>query len=104
MSRSTCSIASASRSRCVIVADEMQESVHRKMGNMMGERLALGAGLPGDSLIGKHDVADERRLAAGALRRERQHVRGRVDAAPVAVEQADRRIIGQHDSKLRPPC
>ena len=37
---------------------------------------------------------------AWLLRRKRQHVGRLVLAAPVAVERADRRIIGQHDRKL----
>ena len=85
----------------VIVADQMQESMHGKMGDMMGERLALVAGLARDGLVGEHDVAESwPLLAAGVLGRKRQHVRGRIDAAPIPVEQADRRIIGQNDSKL----
>ncbi len=102
ISRSICSIASASLVAVVIVADEMQETVHRKMGDMMSKRLAFGSGLPRDGLVGKDDVAEMRRLVRGLLARERQHVGGGVDAAPMPVELADRRIIGQDDSKLRP--
>ena len=36
----------------------------------------------------------------GACGGKRQHIGRLVDAAPVAVERSDRRIIGQHDSKL----
>jgi hypothetical protein len=41
----------------VIVADQMQETVHGKMGEMMGERLALRAGFARDGLEGENDVA-----------------------------------------------
>ncbi len=88
----------------MIVADEVQETMYRKMGEMMRERLALGAGLTRDGLIGEHDVAEMRRLVRGSLARKRQHVGGGVDAAPQPVELTDRRIIGQNDSKLRPGC
>ena len=41
----------------VIVAVEMQKTMHRKVGNMVGERLAFVTGLARDGLVGKHDVA-----------------------------------------------
>ena len=41
--RSVRSISSASLVPFVVVADQMQEPVHGKMGEMMGERLALGS-------------------------------------------------------------
>src|SRR5277367_1185238 len=44
----------------VIVADEMQKTMHGKMGNMMGERLVLAASLTLDRLEGEHDVAEVR--------------------------------------------
>ena len=47
-----------------------------------------GLGIPGDRSFGGKG----------------QHVRGRVDAPPVTVEQAYSRIIGQDDSKLVPGC
>jgi len=42
----------------VIVADEMQETMDRKMGEMMGKRLSLGAGLARNGVEGKNDVAE----------------------------------------------
>jgi hypothetical protein len=62
----------------VIVTQKMQETVHGKMGDMMGERLVLGAGLTGNGFVGQDDVADEGRVIPGALGRERQHVGGGV--------------------------
>jgi hypothetical protein len=88
----------------VIVSQEVQETVHGKVGDMMNEWLAFGARFPRNGFKRQNDVADERRLAPGAARRERQDVRGGIDPAPGAVEQADSRIIGQYDSKLRARC
>ena len=50
----------------VIVSQEVQEAVHGKVGDMMGERLALAAGLSFDRFIGHDDVADKRRIARSA--------------------------------------
>lgn len=41
----------------VIVADEVEETMDREMGKMMGKRLSLGAGLARNGLEGKNDVA-----------------------------------------------
>ena len=88
----------------MIVADEVKKSMHRQMGEVMRERLALGLGLARDGLVGQHDVAEMRRVVRGALGRKRQYVGGRIDTAPKPVELADGRIIGQNNSKLRPGC
>src|SRR5580704_8084481 len=77
----------------MIVADEVQKTMHDKMGEMMSERLALGTGLPRDGLVGQDDVAEMRRLVRGLLARKRQHVGGGVDAAPKPVELTERRTI-----------
>ncbi len=87
----------------VIVAEEMQKTVHGKMGNMMGKRLVLAAGFTLDGFEGQHDIA-EMRFRTSVFRRKRQYVRGLIDAPPIPVKQAYRRIIGQDDSKLRPAC
>src|SRR5579872_1478555 len=42
----------------VIVSDQMQESVNRKMAEMMGERLLLFIGFPARRLEGDGDVAE----------------------------------------------
>ena len=42
----------------VVVADQMQEPMDGKVGDMMGERLVFAARLARDGLIGKHDVAE----------------------------------------------
>src|SRR5262245_9629175 len=86
----------------VIVAEEMQETMDREVGEMVSERLALGFGFAADGLIGDDNVAEMVRRVAAMLRRrrrKRQHVGRRIVAAPVAIERTDRRIIGQHDSK-----
>ena len=97
---------SASRIVLVVVAEQMQKAVHREMREMMLERLAFGAASRAVVSIGDDDVAEQRRRCArcaarALLRRKRQHVGRLVVAAPVAIERLDRRIIGQHDSKLR---
>jgi hypothetical protein len=90
----------------VIVADQMQEAMHGKMGDMMSERLVFAARLSRDGFKGKNNVAEmsTKRLAGHVFGRERQHIGGRIDAAPIPVEQANCRIISQNDSKLRPAC
>ena len=88
----------------MVVAKKVKKPVHRKMGEMMGEWLVLGVGFPRDRLLGENDVADEwRPWPRWIPARERQHIRGCIDAAPLRLSEADRRIIGQEDSKLRPP-
>jgi len=54
----------------VIVAVKVQETVHDKMGEMMGGRLALSARLARNGLVGKHDIAKVRRFAADGFRGE----------------------------------
>ena len=104
----------------VIVADEMQESMHREMREMVREGLALGVRFALRRLVGDHDIAEQARpvaqvglpLIPGANRvryssglgRERQHVGRRILAPPIAVERPDRQIIGQHDSNLALDC
>ena len=66
IARSSCSIVSASRVGLVIVAQQVEKSMHGEMGEMMVERLALGRGLARDGLVGDRDVAE--RFAAPAPR------------------------------------
>jgi len=54
----------------VIVAVKVQETVDDKMGEMMGERFALGARLTRDGLAGKHDIAEVCRFAVNGFRGE----------------------------------
>ena len=90
----------------VIVADQMQETVHREMAEMMVERLLFLVGLPARRLIGDRDIAEHARRIVGPCRPgrlqrgKRQHVGRLVDAAPVAVQRADAGIVGQHDRKF----
>jgi hypothetical protein len=90
----------------VIVTDQVQETMHRKMAEMMLERLLFLIGLLAHRLIGNRDVAEHagrvvRSARAGRLqRRERQHIGRLVDAAPVAVERANAGVVGQHDRQL----
>lgn len=84
----------------MVVAKKVKKPVNRKMGEMMGEWLVLGVGFPRDRLLGENDVADEWPVATWIPAWERQHIGGCIDAAPLPVEEADRRIIGQEDSNL----
>lgn len=88
----------------MVVAKKVKKPVHPKMGEMMGEWLVLGVGFLRDRLPGENDVADEWPVTTGIPAWERQNVRGRIDAAPLPIEEADCRIIGQEDSNLHPPC
>jgi len=54
----------------VIVAVKVQETVHGKMGEMMGERLSLGARLACNGLGGKDDIAEVCRFAVNGFRGE----------------------------------
>ena len=85
----------------VIVADQVQETMHGKMGDMMGERLALRRAPRARWFQRQERCRRDGRLAAALFGRERQHVGGRIDAPPIPVERAYCRIIGQNDSKLR---
>src|SRR3954463_15462897 len=84
----------------VIVADQMQETVDRKMTEMMVERLLFVIGLFARRLVGDGDIAEHARRVVrctrGRLqRRERQHIGRLVDAAPVAVQRANAGVVGQ---------
>ena len=70
--------------RLVIVADEMQKAMHRQMGEMIAERLALSVGLARRGLVGDHDVAEDARAdrGCGSGAGKRQHVGRLVLAAP----------------------
>ena len=86
----------------MIVADQMQETVHRQMAEMMVERLLFVIRLAAGRLVGDGDVAEHARGVVGAgragrlQRRKRQHVGRLVDAAPVAVQGANAGVVGQH--------
>src|SRR5580704_4390964 len=78
----------------MIVADQMQKAVDRKVAQMMLERLSFRIGLAPRRLVGDRDVAEHARRIArlarafGLQRRKRQHVGRLVDAAPIAVQRA----------------
>ena len=90
----------------VIVADQMQEAVDRKMAEMMVERLLFVVGFFARRLIGDGDIAEHARRVVGRARsgrlqrRKRQHVGRLVDAAPVAVQRLNPGIVGQHDREF----
>src|ERR1700682_4011015 len=73
----------------VIVADQMQETMHRQMAEMMIERLLFVIGLLSRRFIGDGDVAEHaRRIVGGAWAgrrqgRKRQHICRLVGARPV---------------------
>ena len=89
----------------VVIADQMQEAVHREMTQMMLEGLGFLIGFPPRRLIGNRDVAEHarhvvRRLSARLQCGKRQHIGRLVDAAPVAVQRPDAAVVGQHHRKL----
>src|SRR5437868_13662320 len=90
----------------VIVADQVQETMYRKMAEMMLERLLFVIGFLAHRLIGDRDVAEHARCIAGSARagglqrRERQHIGRLVDAAPGQVERANAGVVGQHDRQF----
>ena len=63
---SSFSMASASSSACVIVAGEMQKSMHREMRQMMRKGLVLGARFAFRRLVGDHDIAEQARDSGAA--------------------------------------
>src|SRR6516165_6213835 len=90
----------------VVVADQVEKSMNRKMGDMIPQRLVLGLGFPSRRLIGDHYVAEATmtirndrtgrsisifrramplyaRSARSAHRRKRQHICRLILAAPV---------------------
>ena len=84
----------------------MQKAMHGQMTEMVLERLVFGVGFAARGLIGDGDVAQHaRRIVAvgrafGLQRWKREHVGRLVDAAPVLVERADARVVGQHDREF----
>src|SRR6202050_2884283 len=87
----------------MIVADQMQETMHRQMAEMMVERLLLVVGFLADRLIGDRDVAEHAWWVAGTSgagrrqRRERQHVGRLVDTAPGQIQRPDDGVVRQPD-------
>jgi len=79
----------------VVVADQVQRSVHGEVREVIADRLALLAGLARDDGRTDREIAEHRRaLAADALVRKAQHVRRVVLAAVVAIELA--RSVSDH--------
>ena len=95
------SISSASRVGLVIVAEEMQKAMHREMGEMMQERLAFVARIRAPASHRRSTMSPSNAAGPVARRgRKRQHIGRLVVAAPVAVERADRRVVGEQDADL----
>ena len=71
-------MASASASVVVIIAEEMQKSVHDEMLHMMLERDALSRASRCDGLQRQHDIAEKARIVVvdrnGGPGGKRQHV------------------------------
>src|SRR4051812_39565084 len=73
----------------VIVTDQVQEAVDRKVAEMMIERLLLVVGFPSRRVIGNRDFPEHPRRvvwtdrAARLQGRKRQHVGRLVDASPI---------------------
>jgi hypothetical protein len=49
----------------VVVSQQMQKPMHRKMGDMMGKWLVFRLGFRCDGFVGQDHVTDEQRIAAG---------------------------------------
>ena len=94
------------RIRLMIVADEVQKTVHREMCQVMQEDPVFILGLALERLVGNDNIAKQF-LALGCFvrrSRERQHVCRLVYSAPVAIERGDRRIVGEHDTHFSARC
>ena len=100
---SSASISSASASTLMIVADEVEKTMHREMGEVMQKNPVFIVAFAGERLVGDDDIAEE--LRADAVR----VVAAGNDSTLVglsmprhcAIERANRRVVGQHDSSLR---
>src|SRR5437588_9087782 len=72
--------------RLMIVAQEVQEAMHRKMGKMMGERSCLGLRLADRGLVRDGDVAEVSGCEGGRRgSREAKDVGRAVDAPPLPI-------------------
>ena len=87
----------------VVVALQVKEPVHGKMGKVMKKLHALFVAFALQRLKGDDNVTQHFFAAAG-LGRKRQHVGRLVDAAPSAVKRSHVRIAGQHDTHFAIRC
>ena len=81
----------------------MQKSMHRQMGKMMRKGFVLGVRFTFRRLVGDHDITEQARYSTSAARfvgGKGQHIGRCILAAPIAVERADRCIVGQYDGKF----
>ena len=99
-------MSSASASTLMIVADEVEKTMHREMGEMMKKNPVLVGAFALERLVGNDDIAEQfSGDGAGRMRRrKRQHVGRLVDAAPLAIERTNRLIVGQHDTHFAVRC
>ena len=87
----------------MIVAGEMQESMHRKMGSMMRKGFILGARFTFRGFVGDHNITEQVGCSTSPPHfrgAKRQHIGRSVLATPIAIERPDRQIVRQHDRKL----
>ena len=90
----------------MIVPDEMQKTMHRKVREMMQEDAVLIVAFTFKRLVGDNDVAEQGCVPGGRLagRRKRQHVGRLVDPTLFAVEVANRRIVCKYDTHFAAGC
>src|SRR4026209_1094564 len=88
------------RGSLVVVAVEVEKPMHREVGEVMKKVAVLIGAFPFERLESDHDIPKQPYAFAGAGARggKRQNVGRLVDAAPVPVERADRRIVGEHNT------
>ena len=94
------------RGGLVVVAVEVEKPMHREVGEVMKKVAVLISAFPFERLESDHDIAEQPRAFAGVGTRngKRQNVGRLVDAAPIPVERADRRIVGEHNTDFTARC
>jgi hypothetical protein len=81
----------------------MKESMHREVGKMMCKGFVLGARFTFRRLVGDYDITEQVGCStsmARVLGGKGEHVGRCVFRTPIAIERPDRRVVGEHDSKL----
>ena len=88
----------------MIEAEEMQHAMHHEMGRVICGRDASIGGLGEHGFAGEHHIAEgqglSRNHADSFARGKRQHVGGRVLAAPGEVQGAHLMIVGEHEGRF----
>jgi len=84
----------------MVVADEMQKSMHQKMSDVIAQRFSCRDGFPRGGLEGDHDIAEERRRGRIASGRKGKHIGRFIMSAPFAVELADEGVVAENNTDL----